>query len=117
LQADFSLEAPIRIGAGINSGIASIGNLGSAAAADHTALGDVVNKAFRLQSATKAIPTDVALGQATYNFLIRSVSAAAELFEQHTVPLKGYQEPVPAYALSLASLQQLLKLVRAQVGG
>ncbi len=116
LQADFSLEAPIRIGAGINSGIASIGNVGSAAFADHTALGDVVNKAFRLESATKDIPTDVALGQATYNSLIRSTPSAGDLFEQHTVRLKGYQEPVPAYALSFASLKPLLKLLRAQAG-
>jgi len=113
LQSEFALEAPIRIGAGINTGIASIGNVGSAALADHTALGDVVNKAFRLESSTKAIPSDVALGQATYDFLAK-IPGVAELLDRHTVTLKGYRDPVPAYSLSFASLEKLLALLRSQ---
>jgi adenylate cyclase len=113
LQAEFALAAPIRIGGGINTGIASIGNVGSAAVADHTALGDVVNKAFRLESATKEIHGDIALGQATYDFLAKT-PGVAELFERHTVALKGYRDPVPAYSLSFASLEKLLALLRSQ---
>lgn len=113
LQAEFALEAPIRIGGGINTGIASIGNVGSAAVADHTALGDVVNKAFRLESSTKEIHSDIALGQATYDFLAKT-SGVAELFERHTVTLKGYRDPVPAYSLPFASLENLLALLRSQ---
>ncbi len=38
---------------GISSGFALLGNVGSAATPDYTALGDEVNRAFRLESATK----------------------------------------------------------------
>src|SRR5262249_11457705 len=69
LQAHFELDAPIRIGAGVNTGWASVGNVGSIASSDYTALGDVVNKAFRLESATKEIACDLAVGQATFDFL------------------------------------------------
>ena len=113
LQDEFALEAPIRIGGGINTGIASIGHVGSAAVADHTALGDVVNKAFRLESATKEIHDDIALGQATYDFLAK-IPGVAELFNRHAVTLKGYREPSPAYSLSFAALEKLLALLRAQ---
>ena len=113
LQSQFALEAPIRIGAGINTGIASIGNVGSDAFADHTALGDVVNKAFRLESATKEIRCDVALGQRTYDSLAQT-DGAAELFERHSVMLKGYQEPAQAFALSFPALNKLLTLLRSQ---
>jgi adenylate cyclase len=116
LQSQFALEAPIRIGAGINTGIASIGNVGSDAFADHTALGDVVNKAFRLESATKEIRCDVALGQRTYDSLAQT-DGAAELFERHSVMLKGYQEPAQAFALSFPALNKLLALLRSQSAG
>jgi adenylate cyclase len=113
LQAEFGLVAPIRVGGGINTGVASIGNVGSAAVADHTALGDVVNKAFRLESATKELHRDLAVGQATYDFLAET-PGVAELFEQHMVTLKGYREPSPAYSLPFSSLEKLLALLRAK---
>ena len=116
LQSQFALDAPIRIGGGINTGIASTGNVGSEAFADHTALGDVVNKTFRLESATKEIHSDLALGQRTYEYLAR-IPGVAELFERHMVKLKGYQEPAPAYALSLASLERLVAVLRSAIAG
>src|SRR5713226_5201717 len=69
LQEQFGLEEPIRIGAGINSGLASLGNVGSAVAPDYTALGDAVNRAFRLESATKEVGWDVLLGARTYELI------------------------------------------------
>ena len=107
LQAHLALDAPIRIGCGINTGWASVGNVGSIASSDYTALGDVVNKAFRLESATKEVPTDLLLGQGTYEFLAKSASLD-NLFQSKTVKLKGYDEPATAYGSNFSSLQMLL---------
>jgi adenylate cyclase len=96
LQAQFGLEHPIRIGAGLNSGMASFGNVGSGAVPDYTALGDVVNCAFRLESATKEVGWDLLLGTRTYE-LIGSLGDVRSLLRDKAVQLKGYAEPVPAW--------------------
>ena len=57
------LPAPLRIGAGINTGTAIVGG------GDNTALGEAVNAAFRLESATKELGMGVALGERTYSEL------------------------------------------------
>ncbi len=107
LHLQFGLDAPIRIGAGVNTGEASTGNFGSIAASDYTALGDVVNKAFRLESATKQAGCDLLLGSDTYEFLSR-VPDAVPLFHSCVVNLKGYAEPATAHAAQLTSIPALL---------
>src|SRR5258708_17610441 len=62
LQANFQLNEPVSIGGGINTGFATVGNLGSGSNADYTALGDSVNMAFRLESATRALACDLTYG-------------------------------------------------------
>jgi adenylate cyclase len=111
LQSQFGLDAPIRLGAGINTGWASVGNVGSMASSDYTALGDVVNKTFRLESATKEIPCDLALGQGTYEFLAGSAGIES-LFSTCTVKLKGYDEPATAYAAHTSSIPFVLEALK-----
>ena len=53
MQAAFDLPGPLTFGAAVNTGPASIGNMGSGSTADFTALGDTVNKTFRLETASK----------------------------------------------------------------
>ena len=108
LQANFSLDTPVLIGAGVNTGWASVGNVGSIASSDYTALGDVVNKTFRLESATRLMPCDIALGQTTYDSL-SSALHLSHIFQPHTVPLKGYEEPVTVYGLQSSSLPSLIE--------
>lgn len=108
LQDYFDLDAPVRCGVGINSGWASVGNVGSIAASDYTALGDVVTKAFRLESATKEISCDLAMGQDAYDFLNRFVDAST-IFEPRIVRLKGYDEPATAFVTRLPSLPVVLQ--------
>ncbi len=112
LQAQFDLDAPIRIGAGINTGLACIGNMGSEAAADYTALSDAVNLSFRLEAATKEIGCDLAVGPKTYNFLT-ALAGAAGIFTPHTASLKGYEHPMQVYAATRASLGVLVGALRA----
>jgi len=112
LQAPFGLAAPLRFGVGINTGSASLGNAGSIASSDFTALGETVNRAFRLESSTKEISRDIVIGRATYDLLNRTAAMGA-YFTAVTVQLKGYDELATAYAVDLASIPSLLGDLRA----
>src|ERR1022692_3672759 len=65
------LPAPLRIGAGVNTGPAIVGG------SEYTALGDTVNAAFRLESATKGIGLDVALGARTFQELMLTAGSSS----------------------------------------
>ena len=55
----------IEIGIGINTGEAVIGNMGSDTRFDYSAIGDCVNTAARLESATKEVGEDILIGYPT----------------------------------------------------
>tara|TARA_R100000773_G_scaffold12173_2_gene11227 strand:+ start:977 stop:2725 length:1749 start_codon:yes stop_codon:yes gene_type:complete len=59
------LPEPISIGIGINTGEAVIGNMGSDTRFDYSAIGDAVNTAARLESATKEVGVDLLIGENT----------------------------------------------------
>lgn len=109
LSNKYPLPFPLRIGAGINTGYAMVGNTGSGDRPDYTAIGDTVNAAFRLESATKQIGRDIALGETTYRYLL-PLGADQIGFEQYTVNLKGYDTPTMTYAGSYAELENFLRL-------
>ena len=103
LNQEYTLPQPLRFGVGINSGIAVTGNMGSAGLSDHTAMGDAVNKAFRLESATKDVGREIVIGRSTYE-LMAIPDAVLPSFTTHTVNLKGYDEPEEVHALGLEDL-------------
>jgi adenylate cyclase len=108
LSHAYPLPFPLRVGAGINTGYAMVGNTGGGAGitADYTALGDTVNAAFRLESSTKQIGMDIALGETTYKYL--SQLSPEPIFQQYTVNLKGYDEPILTYGSTFDDLKRLL---------
>jgi adenylate cyclase len=95
-----ALPAPLRIGAGVNTGLAILGGT------DYTALGDAVNAAFRLESATKGIGLGVALGERTHNEL---AVPARNCFVRREVELKGYDGASVAWAISFEDLREMLR--------
>jgi adenylate cyclase len=101
------LPFPLKIGAGINTGYAMVGNTGSGDHPDYTAIGDTVNLAFRLESATKEIGLDLALGESTYRYLSEVVENS-DCFEEHTLTLKGYDKPTGIYAAKFEDLNSFL---------
>ncbi len=112
LNNEFPLPFTLRVGAGMNTGYAMVGQMGSSEHPDYTALGDTVNAAFRLESATKELQLDIALGEATYG---RTPYAAVLLpFKQHTVNLKGYDKPTVTYAGTFDDLRQFLSKIRIE---
>jgi adenylate cyclase len=106
LNAEFTLPFQLRVGAGVNTGFAMVGNSGGAGAADFTALGDTVNAAFRLESATKAIGCDIAIGELTYKRL-QLVAGESIPFVANSVHLKG-MGPATAYSCRFADLDAFL---------
>jgi len=107
LSNRYPLPFPLRVGAGINTGYAMVGNSGSSDRSDYTALGDTVNAAFRLESCTKQLGKDIAVGETTYKYLTELGAQAA--FEQHTVALKGYDTPSVIYGGTYPDLNAFLK--------
>ena len=55
-------------------------------------MGDAVNKAFRLESASKEVGREVVIGASTFELMgeLGDVSAG---FSEHSLDLKGYDEP------------------------
>lgn len=110
LHERYPLPFPLRIGAGLNTGYAMVGNTGTGDRPDYTALGDTVNAAFRLESSTKQIGTDVALGETTFQYLTKS-GVGIDLFEEQTVILKGYDIPTITYAGTFDDLESFLNTI------
>lgn len=108
LHEQFPLPFPLRIGAGLNTGYAMVGNTGTGAHPDYTALGDTVNAAFRFETSTKQLGLDIALGETTYSSL-QELSANDRFFRRHTLSMKGYEHPIVTHASTFVDLEQFLK--------
>lgn len=109
LWKQFPLPFPLRVGIGVNTGYAIVKNTGSNNHPDYTPLGDTVNGAFRLESSTKQIKTDVALGETTYGLIANLIHGDLSIFHHHLLRLKGYDSPILSYSCSFKSLGQYLQ--------
>ena len=96
LNKQFVLPFPLRVGAGVNTGYAMVGQMGTSEHPDYTALGDTVNAAFRLESSTKQLGMDVAIGSTTYG--LTPYASVLLPLKQYSVSLKGYTTPTITYA-------------------
>jgi len=108
LHLVYPLPFALRIGAGVNTGYGMVGNTGSGDRPDYTALGDTVNAAFRLETSTKQIGLDLAVGAKTYQYLQQWHGENLPL-RQFMVQLKGYQHPQSAFACSFPELKTFLE--------
>ena len=82
---------PIAIGIGVNTGEAVIGNMGSDTRFDYTAIGDAVNTAARLESATKEAGADILIGESTESL------CGYQLRELEPIYVKGKQKPLKIF--------------------
>jgi adenylate cyclase len=110
LHLQYELPFQLQIGAGLNTGYAMVGNAGSGNRPEYTALGDTVNTAFRLETSTKQLRTDIALGVLTYQYLLPQRERESLPFVKQIVHLKGYDGPVPTYTGTFADLDTFLEI-------
>lgn len=88
----FDLE--VRIGIGLNTGVATIGNIGSEKKLNYTVVGDTVNLASRLESLTKEHGSTILLSEYTYE----KVKGGIDCNIIGNVKVKGREQAVTIYA-------------------
>jgi adenylate cyclase len=84
------------IGIGLNSGVASVGNMGSALRYGYTALGDTVNLSSRLEGLNKDYGTHIIVNETTY---AATRDAKFVYRELDLIRAKGKTQPVMIYEL------------------
>jgi adenylate cyclase len=82
---------------GINTGPASVGNMGSSRRFAYTALGDAVNLAARLEPLNNEYGTRICISQATLDGAGGRIAFAVRYLD--LVAVKGKREAVPVYEL------------------
>jgi len=88
------IEERIKIGIGINSGYAVIGNMGSDTRFDYSCIGDSVNLAARLESSTKTVGKDLLIGESTKERSKRS------LIKLDPIEVKGKEKLINLYTIN-----------------
>jgi adenylate cyclase len=84
------LSQPLRLGIGIHTGHAIVGDMGYGEATQLTAIGDVVNTASRLESATKEHACELVLSADT----ARHAELALDALPRATVMIRGRNQPI-----------------------
>ena len=83
-----TFTTPVAVGAGVQTGFAVVGNVGSETRFDYSAIGDPVNTAARLESATKEVGVDILIGHNTAKF------CKLVLKPLKPISVKGKSEPL-----------------------
>jgi adenylate cyclase len=79
--------------AGVNSGNAVVGNMGSKHKYNYTVMGDMVNLASRLEGANKAYGTFLMVSEST----VAKLGGAFDVRELDRIAVKGKDQPVTVY--------------------
>ena len=85
---------PVNIGIGLNSGVATVGNFGSAQRLTYSCLGDEVNLASRLEGQCKTYAVGIIIGENT-----RAAAPGMATLELDLVMVKGKTEPEHMHVL------------------
>ena len=96
----------LRVGVGINTGAASMG-IGH----DATAMGDAVNIAFRLESATKVLGTDIVMSESSYSALPQE----CVLGEKQHIRVKGKRDTLRICSLHFDDVKSMLQSFNEQL--
>lgn len=95
LNDQWSPERKINIGIGVNSGIMTVGNMGSLGRMNYTLMGDAVNLGARLEGTNKQYLTNVIISESTFG-LVQDQVIAREL---DNIRVKGKNKSVLIYEL------------------
>ena len=95
LNAHWPPEKRLNIGIGLNTGIMTVGNMGSAGRMNYTLMGDNVNLGARLEGTNKVYGTMIIVSEYTYA-MVKDQFVFREL---DTIRVKGKNRPVVIYEL------------------
>ena len=84
-----------KTGAGLHTGVAVLGNVGSADKMEYTVLGDTVNLASRLESLNKERKTKLLMSETTQ----QALHGAVETTHLGSVPVRGKAAPINLYTV------------------
>ena len=94
------ISQPLKIGVGLNQGEAAVG-----IGVDNTIMGDVVNTAFRLETASKDLGADVIMNSSFYSLLPNNFP----LKDEKTISVKGKETELKVSSLSFEDISEFLK--------
>jgi adenylate cyclase len=95
LNRNWPEEKRINIGIGVNTGIMTVGNMGSAGRMNYTLTGDNVNLGARLEGTNKQYGTNIIISEYTYGQVKDHIIAR----ELDNIRVKGKNRPVLIYEL------------------
>lgn len=95
MNEDWPEGRKINIGIGLNSGVMTVGNMGSQGRMNYTLMGDNVNLGARLEGTNKEYLTNIIISENTFNYL----EGQAVVRELDNIRVKGKNKPVLIYEL------------------
>jgi adenylate cyclase len=95
-EEELRRSVQVRVGVGLHSGVAIVGNVGGKARFNYTAMGDSVNLASRIEGLTKVYGVNLLLSGELYSAL----SESASWLKLDHVRVAGRQQPVEIYGLA-----------------
>jgi class 3 adenylate cyclase len=96
-------KPPLKIGMGLNSGVVIAGKIGSHTRMEYTVIGDTVNTASRMESATKDLETDLLVNESTAALLPRD---RFELVGPFEVAAKGKSDGMRVFKVLRRAMEK-----------